>query len=109
MKELSDLKYITMNEMYHTSENDMIEKILRCDNKKIVSEFENWQNAIRVYTSKYENKEKYCVNVPVKKRYINPLVKEKNSIKRISEVSIISKNDINKCLAVTFDEYIWID
>lgn len=108
MKELSNEKYITIEELYHTSEKDIINKILKSSNEKIVNEFMNWQNAYRVYTSLEENTDKYCVKVPAKKRYINPLVKENNSIKRIIDISIIAKNDINKCLAVTFDEYIWI-
>lgn len=108
MKELSEEKYITVDELYNTSEKEMIDKILNSSNKKVVDEFISWKNAYRVHTSLKPNTDRCCIRVPAKKRYINPLVFKNNKLQRISDISIIAKNDIDKCLNITFNEYIWI-
>ena len=51
----------------------------------------------------------YCVNIPAKKRYINPLVLINNDIKRISVVDEISKGSIEKFLSLDFNKWIYAD
>ena len=49
------------------------------------------------------------MNVKAKKRYIDPLVKTEDGVKRISEISSKAKECIEKCLSYTFDRYVYMD
>ena len=109
MKKMSADKIITIEDLYELSEDEIIEKIKKCKNNNISQCFDIWQNATEVKTSDKEVPNKYCINVKAKKRYINPLVKTENGIKRIADVSDKAKKCIETCKNYTFDRYVYMD
>lgn len=109
MKKMSNLGIISVDDLYELSEEEIINKIKECQEYNIDKCFTLWQNALDVNVSQEEVEHKYCVNVKAKKRYIDPLVKTQDGIKRISEISEKAKECIEKCLDYTFDRYVYMD
>lgn len=109
MKKMSKLGLITISDLYELSEKEIIEKIKNTKDYNISECFKIWQEGSDVKTSDKVVKDKYCVNVKAKKRYINPLVKTKNGIKRIADISEKAKDNIQKCLDYSFDRYVYMD
>ena len=109
MKRMSEEKIITIDDLYELSEEEIINMIKLCKQYNIAECFDIWQNGTEVKTSEKEIPDKYCINVKAKKRYINPLVKTENGIKRIADVSNKAKECIEKCLNYTFDRYVYMD
>ena len=100
--------YITIDDLYTLSENEVINLIKNCKDDYIKIAFEKFQNATRdsIYKSDIPNNNIYCTSVKGKKRYINPLVKCKNENCRIKNVSTLANDDINKFLNMKLYKYI---
>ena len=109
MKRMSELKLVTVSDLYELSEKEIIEKIKNTKDYDIANCFKIWQEADNVMVSDTKPMDKYSVNVKAKKRYIDPLVKTEDGIKRISEISEQAKNNIQKCLNYTFDRHVYMD
>ena len=109
MKRMSELKLVTVSDLYELSEKEIIEKIKNTEDYDIANCFKIWQEAEDIKISDTKPEDKYSVNVKAKKRYINPLVKTETGIKRISEISEKAKNNIENCLNYTFDRYVYMD
>ena len=109
MKRMSKLGLIKVSDLYELSEKEIIEKIKNCKEENISNCFKIWQEADSVKVSEEKPKDYYSVNVKGKKRYINPLVKTEDGIKRISEISTKAEECINKCLNYSFDRYVYMD
>ena len=109
MKRMSEEKIITIDDLYELSEEEIINMIKLCKQYNIAECFDIWQNGTEVKTSEKEIPDKYCINVKAKKRYINPLVKTEDGIKRIADVSNKAKECIENCLNYTFDRYVYMD
>lgn len=102
-------KYLTIDDLYKYSEKEIIEKILKCEDKYISESFIKFQNMTKVYDSDVEIKDKYCVSIKAKRRYIIPLVKTKDKIERISNLSKQSKKDIDNYLNNETAKYAYFD
>ena len=109
MKIMSNNNLITINDLYELSEEEVINLIKKCKLYNISKCFNIWQESKEVLVSNNKPIDKYYVYVKAKKRYIDPLVKTKNGIKRISEVSEYAKDKINNILNYTFDRYVYMD
>ena len=109
MKKMSELGLITVNDLYELSEAEIIDKIKNCKDYSISKCFKIWQDGLDVKTSDTELFDKYCIKVPAKKRYINPLVKTSDGVIRISDISNKAKNNIEKCINYTFDRFVYMD
>lgn len=109
MKRMSELGKITISDLYELSEAEIINRIKNCKDYNICECFKIWQNGLDVKTSDEELANKYCIKIPAKKRYINPLVKTSNGIFRISDVSSKAKNNIDRCMNYTFDRFVYMD
>lgn len=105
MKIMSSQNLITKKDLYELSEKEVIEKIENCDYADISKKFDIWKNAHEIKESDKEVKEKYCVSIDAKIRYINPLV---NGI-RISEISEVAKEEIQKALEFKTEKYAYLD
>ncbi len=90
MKIMSSQNLITKKDLYELSEKEVIERIENCDYAEISQKFDMWKNAHEIKESDEKVKDKYCVSIDAKIRYINPLV---NGI-RISEISEVAKEEI---------------
>ena len=105
MKIMSSQNLITKKDLYELSEKEVIEKIENCDYADISKKFDIWKNAHEIKESDKEVKDKYCVSIDAKIRYINPLV---NGI-RISEISEVAKEEIQKALEFKTKKYAYLD
>lgn len=105
MKIMSSQKLITKKDLYELSEKEVIERIENCDYADISQKFDMWKNAHEIKESDEKVKDKYCVSIDAKIRYINPLV---NGI-RISEISEVAKEEIQKALEFKTRKYAYLD
>ena len=105
MKIMSSQNLITKKDLYELSEKEVIERIENCDYAEISQKFDMWKNALEIKESDEKVKDKYCVSIDAKIRYINPLV---NGI-RISEISEVAKEEIQKALEFKTKKYAYLD
>ena len=108
IKSMNKKGFITIDDLYVLSENDVINMIQTCKDHYIRDAFEKYQSATRafVYKSDEPNNEIYCTSVKGKKRYINPLVTLNKEVKRIKDVSKLANEDINSFLNMKMHTYI---
>ena len=108
VKSMNIKGYITIDDLYNLSENEVLKLIKNCDDSYIKNAFAFFRNATRdlVYKSDVPNDKIYCTNVKGKKRYVNPLVKYNNKVCRIKDVSAMANNDINNFLNMKMHTYI---
>ena len=99
-KSMNIAGYLTIDDLYNCSEEEIIEKILNCADKYLADSFKLFQKADTVFKSNVPVSHKYCVNVKSKTRFIVPLVLTEQGPKRIDNVSPESKNYIDKYLSV---------
>ena len=93
-------KYLTLEDLYTYSEKEIIDKILNCDDDYLKNSFKKFQESTEVYSGKDKINDKYCINVKVKTRYVNPLVNTKEGSIRISEISKNSSKKITEYLEI---------
>ena len=97
-KSMNNAGYLTIDDLYTYSEQDIINRILNCEDKYLSNSFRLFQNADTVYNSSVPIKEKYCINLKSKVRYVVPLVQTKNGNVRINKISDKANNKINEYL-----------
>ncbi|OKZ78216.1 MAG: hypothetical protein BHW01_01915 [Clostridium sp. 27_14] len=73
-KSMNNAGYLTIEDLYTLSEQEVIDKILTCEDKYLSDSFKLFQEADTVYSSSIPADEKYCVNIKAKTRYVVPLV-----------------------------------
>ena len=106
VKKMNEKNLITKNDLYNLSEEQVIKKIENCKYENISKCFEIWKNTTQINESDNPIEDKYCVSINAKRRYINPLVKENDQYKRISDISDIAKKDIKRCLEFKTKKYL---
>lgn len=110
MKKMSEKNLITINDLYHLSEKEVIEQIENCRCDNINECFKLWKNATQIKESDTKVDDKYCVNIDkIKIRYINPLVRNENKFIRISNISDIAKQDIERALNYKTKKYTYLN
>ena len=105
VKSMNAKGYLTIDDLYNLSEQEIIDRILNCEDKYIRDNFIKFQNATSIFWSDTPVPNKYCINVKGKKRYVIPLTKTDKGIYRINEVSESAKNDIDKYLNIKLHKY----
>lgn len=109
IKVMVNKKYLTIDDLYKYSEQEIIERILKCEDKYISESFIKFQNMTEVHDSDVEIKDKYCVSIKAKRRYINPIVKTNNKKDRIYNLSNKAKNDIDNYLKYETAKFAYFD
>lgn len=110
MKNMSEKKIISVNDLYNLSEKEIIERIEQCEESNISKCFKIWKNAKEVNTSQIRPEEKYFVNIEKTKiRYINPLVQTDREYARLTDISDIARNDINEAINYKTAKYTYLD
>ena len=94
LKESMKKGYIQEADLYKMSEFEIIEKIKKQADKKMIDILEKFQNSTKIGRSEIEVRDKYCISIKAKKRYINPLVDTDNTTKRVTGLS----NEANKVI-----------
>lgn len=102
LKKLNEEKVISIEDLYHLKETEVIKII---ENSKYKDVFKTWKNAKKIFISKTEPKDVYFVHHGAKVRYIDPLFKGT----RMSECCKIAKKIIDKNLSYNMDGYIHLN
>jgi len=108
VKSMYTKKYLTIDDLYTSSEKEILELIKNCNDNYIKNAFINFQNATpnSVYKSDVPTTNNYCTSVKGKKRYIIPLVTFENKNYRINEISSNANLDITSFLNMKLHKYI---
>lgn len=106
VKSMNIKGYLTIDDLYKLSEQEVINKILTCEDEYIKENFIKFQNATEIYGSDTLVEDKYCISIKAKRRYIIPLAKYNGSIKRIDKISQKSANDIQEYFNIKHYKYI---
>ena len=109
IKKMYEQNIITKKDLYNLSEREIIEKIENCKYNDIAQKFDKWKNTEKLYESDSFVENKYCKGITTKIRYINPLVKERNTYTRINQISKKAKEDIDSCLNFKTKKYAYFD
>lgn len=109
IKKMSERNLIKQEDLYHLSEKEIIKKIENCEWDNISENFEIWKNATKIKESDTQVKDKYCVSIKAKIRYIVPLVKVENQYIRINKISENASQEIEKTLNFTTSQYAYLD
>lgn len=105
---MNELGYLTIEDLYTLSENEVIEKIKTCD-AYLATSFRNFENAVECYRSQHNIDDKYCVNIRGKRRFINPLVHESEIYGRVYDLSPIAKSKIDEYMNIPIEGYTYLD
>ena len=102
LKLAEENKIIKPSELFTFSEKELIEIFTKSAEENPSWEFSKYFRTFRgmkkILRSESEIKGFFCVDLQVKRRYINPLIKIKNGAKRISEVNKEAKEIIEQFL-----------
>ena len=106
---MAEEKFITEEDLYDYSEQQIVEKIRNCPDKKISKAFEIFANSKEIERSETEIKDKYCISVKAKKRYTNPLVQINGRATRIDVASEKGKRIIDDIKNFKDSKYACLD
>jgi len=87
----------------------IIYRIKNCGDEYLSSRFEEYEKAKKCYRSDTQIKNKYCVNVKGKRRYINPLVEEGSIKGRAYDLSDNVRKNIDEYMMIPIDGYTYLD
>lgn len=105
VKSMNVKGYLTISDLYRLSEQEVINKILTCEDEYIRENFIKFQNATEIYGSDTPVKDKYCISVKAKRRYVIPLAKYNGSVSRIDKISQNATNDIEEYFNIKHYKY----
>ncbi len=98
------------SDFYRYSEDKIISRILNSGDEYLVSRFQRFQKAKRVYSSDTPVSGKYCRSIVTKRRYINPLVLSGDgTARRVSDLSAKAKQCLDDYLAYQPSRYAYLD
>ncbi len=102
---------IALNDLYNLSENEIVARGNQCSDKRIREGWEEIVNLNKVYTrfNPTNDKQKYCVKLDEKPFYIDPLVKTKAGVFRLSGLDKNAESDCEAYFATDTDMYMYID
>jgi hypothetical protein len=89
----------------YLTENEVIKKLNK--DKKQSEIWKSYTEIFAVETSIEKPENQYCVNVSAKKRYIDPLVIVKNNVKRLTDIDIGIRDQIQTFLDNDFNKWIF--
>lgn len=97
-KSMNNLGFLTIDDLYTLSEQEIINKFINCGNSYLSESFKKFQLATEVHKSDHLIKDKYCVNIKAKTRYVVPLILNNGYPIRINTISENASNEINEYL-----------
>ena len=109
VKKMYEQNLITKKDLYTLSEKEVIQKIENCSIGNLSNCFKKWELATKIQESDELIKDKYCVDIKVKQRYIVPLVEKNHQFVRIDTVSESAKKDIDGFLNYKPKKYAYLD
>lgn len=109
VKKLYEAGEINKRDLYTLSEAEIINKIETTKIPNVAECFKKFRNLTQVGESDEEVKEKYCISIKAKRRYIVPLVKTESGTKRVNEVSEAAQKAIQDYLNWNTKKYAYLD
>jgi len=109
LKKLIDNKYISEQDLYKMSEQEIINKIKEQDDINMISVFNKFETTTKIGRSNIEIKDKYCTDAKGKRRYINPLVNTDKKIQRVTEISETAKKIIHEIKTFEDSKFAYLD
>lgn len=109
VKSMNVKGYITIDDLYVLSEEDVINRIKNCDDTYIKDSFAKFQNAKFVYGSDIPINNKYCISVKGKKRYIVPLTQNNGKVCRINEIDKTANEEVENYMNLKRSKYTGFD
>jgi len=79
--------YLSIDDLYTLSEEEVINRIINCEDEYIKNAFINFTKCNKEYISNNYIEGKYCINIRSKRRYIIPLTLTGNKPVRIDKIS----------------------
>jgi HD superfamily phosphohydrolase len=103
-------KLFSESDLYILSEEQVINKIKHCNLRKIVNAWQFYTKFDKVNTSDKEIKDKYCISINVKKRYINPMTFANGNFIRLFDINTQNKKLLEEYLSSKHNsKYIYLD
>ena len=103
MKTAINKKVFEEADLYKYSEIEIINKIINCNETNLSNNFKNFMESVDINEGGTPPKDNYYIGFDVKKRYINPLVKDV----RLTDISAKSKELIDQVRNYKFENYAW--
>jgi hypothetical protein len=98
---------VLMPDDLYLTENEVIKKLNK--DKKLSKMWKSYAEVSAVATSTQKPENQYCVNVSAKKRYIDPLVLVNNDAKRLTDIDIGIRDQIQTFLNIEFNKWIFVE
>ncbi len=105
IKKMYEKKFIFKEDLYKYPEKKIIQLIESCEDTNISKPFKQFMNCTKFIECDEYKKDKFCVDMNVKRRYINPIVNNK----RIYDISEKSKSKIDNYLNTDITRYAYCD
>ena len=103
MKTAINKKVFDEADLYKYSEIEIINKIINCNETNLSNNFKNFMESVDINEGVTPPKDNYYIGFDVKKRYINPLVKDT----RLTDLSAKAKEIIEQVRNYKFENYAW--
>lgn len=97
--------YITKENLYELSEEEIIDRMKYCEDKEIANSFEKFMKTNDFIECEEYKENKFCVDRSVKRRYINPLVENM----RVYDISSKAKDLIDGYINMKVSKYAYVD
>lgn len=105
-KMLKENSFIEIDDFYQLSEDEIMEIAKNSKIPEVENLIKNLANATDLYESDEPIEGRYCVKVPAKYRYIDPLVKQGNGVIRLTKISMIARDAKQSILKIDFSKYL---
>ena len=105
IEKMYNQKYITKDDLYQLSEQEIINLIKNCENEEISKLLKEFMNTNSFIDCEEYREDKFCVSRKIKRRYINPLTNNG----RIYDLSIKARKKIDDYLTMKISKYSYID
>lgn len=103
MKTAINKKVFEETDLYKYSEMEIIDRIINCNEKNLSNNFKSFMESTDIDEGPIPPKDNYYIGFDVKKRYINPLVKDV----RLTDISTKSKELVDQVKNYKFENYAW--
>ena len=99
-KSLKNIQQLSIDDLYTLSEQEVIQKFENCNDDYLRKAWKSFCECNKVFQSETNKKDKYCINVKSKVRYINPLVIQNRKVVRVYDCSKQAKQHIDNYLKI---------
>lgn len=106
-KQLNEKGLLKIEDFYKLSEAEIIEIARKSNIEKVQNLVEKIGQATNLYESDEEVKDRYCVKVPAKYRYIDPLVNTSKGVVRLTKISNIAMKAKEDLFKIDFSKYLY--